>query len=231
MSLKFTTRQLACENFSCMTQLGRDGNGLLISIFPKHHYLFRAAPEETAFSERELWFSTVKGIKKYVDKDSPCRRYVAKRDLLLLSTYDMETIDRLIPLLNERDAMIVRVVTGRNITTVDERHRSNLQDVTRHDPSRSLEWGSEMRFSPHGYITVGDSEYINFKFAKIVCKLGYDGWYIKDKSIIDLAMGAYATEEIMLCNARGVLALTDDGCGYGLWARKPEDRFDFVHEF
>ena len=211
---QITTRQLVCENLSCVTTIGRDADGLLISVFPKHHYLFRSALSSRALLETASWFSDSAVALKYKDQLYTCRRYTANRDLNLISTYDPETIDAILqsPKLTDREKLITTYLTGKNVCKITDSVRRSKLSV---QPEINVYPPHLMRFAPHGFYVEEDrktEEYINLKFAKIVCKLGYDGWFIKKDSVVDLFSGGYAWEEIMLCRSQEVLTQTSFGC-------------------
>ena len=75
--------------------------------------------------------------------------------------------------------------------------------------------GKHMVFSPTGFLFQEDfakREYANIKFAKTVCKFGYDGWLIPRNVIIDGTSGHFFLEEVMLCNPGDVLTPTGVDC-------------------
>ena len=62
--------------------------------------------------------------------------------------------------------------------------------------------GNFMIFTPFGFFDKKDIEYINLKFAKILCKFGFDGWVAPSRRIkqsVHGVIGWYPTE-VLLCN-------------------------------
>lgn len=195
-----------CELLSCVIDDGRDEIGLKIATFPKDHYIFRSDVTDAFYPI--LWYSDEQVARAYYDEGLQCRGFISKRNIQLINLSDIETIRVMLkdPSLTERERYAIFYVTGVDAPE-DIKKRRSKQDVDGH--------GNYMVFSPAGMLFPEDMEtkqYANRKFAKVVCKFGYDGWFIPQKSVIDGSGGHFFSEEIMLCNPGDVLIHTDIKC-------------------
>ena len=178
--------------------------------FPKDYFLFRSAKKHQ-FSTTS-WFGdeTTALVYNYKKNISSCKRYVANKKLLLIDITDRKTIKNMLSnrtLLSKDDFYVISYVTGIKYNKRTAKHkritynRIMIPDI--------------MVFSPVGFFDKKDEaagDYINKKFAKIVCKFGYDGWIIPADSVVDGTHGDYFSQEIMLCDPSKVLTRTDKDC-------------------
>jgi hypothetical protein len=198
---------LKCNWLGCIKREGRDQKGIDIMVFPKDHYLFRSATSETFYSPS--WYSDEEVARLYYDEGlSKCKRFIAKRAIRLINLGDTETIKVMLrePSLTEKERYAIFYVSGVNAPE-EIKQKRNKKDLAGK--------GKYMVFSPTGFLFEEDfakREYANIKFAKAVCKFGYDGWLIPRNTIIDGTSGHFFLEEVMLCNPASVLTPTGIGC-------------------
>jgi hypothetical protein len=118
------------------------------------------------------------------------------------------------PLLTADEKSIVSIVTGINTTQEIEEIREHSLDVL--PPPAKLNLKKPV-FAPFGFITKEDErkgDYVNLRFARIVCKFGFDGWVIPKNTIIDGTASYHDfVQEVMLCNPEDVLTKTSVRCG------------------
>jgi hypothetical protein len=195
---------LMCRSLDCVKF--ETENGFSVGVFPKGHYLFRSA-EKHAFRERPTWYSDEAGAITYRDGDMPCKRYVSKRDIRLLNVSDIETIKKIYddPRLTPKDRDEVAFVTN----------FKNPQPSKKF--IRTPELSHVLQFFPLEFDTP-DGKYTrtfsNLRFARVICKLGYDGWIIPRCSAFDYTI--WFTQEIMLCDSGKILEYTDSDCAKSL---------------
>jgi len=195
---------LMCRSLDCVKF--ETENGFSVGVFPKGHYLFRSA-EKHAFRERPTWYSDEAGAITYRDGDMPCKRYVSKRDIRLLNVSDIETIKKIYddPRLTPKDRDEVAFVTN----------FKNPQPSKKF--IRTPELSHVLQFFPLEFETPDGKNsrtFSNMRFARVICKLGYDGWIIPRCSAFDYNI--WFTQEIMLCDSGKILEYTDSDCAKSL---------------
>lgn len=200
-------QDLRCKLLKCVRREGRDKKGIEVMIFPKDYYLFRSAVSENFY--RPSWYSNESVALGYHQKGTThCKRFVAKRDIKLINIGDLETVKAMLrePSLTEHERNAIHYVTGVNAPEEIQKKRFKSDLVGK---------GKRMIFSPAGFIRPEDIqslEYANIKFAKTLCKFGYDGWVIPNNMVIDGSGGHFFSEEVMLCDPGSVLIPTGIDC-------------------
>lgn len=198
---------LKCRSLKCIKREGRDQRGLEIMTFPKDHYIFRSAIPGTFYPT--TWYSDEAVAREYHEQGTTkCRGFITKRVLRLINLGDIQTIRAMLrePSLSERERYAIFYVTGVDAPQKIKARRDNKDLDGR---------GKYMVFSPTGFLfpeDMGAMEFANVKFAKAVCKFGYDGWVIPQKSVIDGTSGHFFMEEVMLCKPADVLIPTEIKC-------------------
>ena len=189
-------------------------NGLTIKIIPKDYFLFRSQNGNTEWGN---WFTTREIAQIYLQSwhYTNCNKYVTRRDVQLVDVSDVDTIEQVLKsnLLSDEEKSVVINVTGYGLTEVPTTSYSlsTITPYTNKNPKT-------LAFIPVGYHSVGDflaGVYINKRFAQIVCKLGYDGWYVGRGRVQDTSLpagGTMLSEEVMLCNPQDVLERTMEAC-------------------
>lgn len=198
--------RLGCKVLGCVRNLGRDFRGIDTMLFPKDYFLFRSAPKGQGFVSPS-WYSDEAVALSYL-RGRKCKRFIAKRDLLLVNITDIESIKAMLrdPYLTDEDRYVISYVTGVQATA----------DMKKRRDKNNYEGGVDnLVFSSVGFLSEDDrrlDDYVNKKFAKALCKLGYDGWIILNETVIDGTHGYFFSEEIMLCKPADVLIETEIEC-------------------
>jgi hypothetical protein len=154
------------------------------------------------------WYSDEEVARAYGGLGNVCIRYITKRKLLLIDMSEPTNFHIMLgsPLLTDAEKYVVSYVSGINAT--------QEMEWKRHDQNK-IKTGL-LVFSPFGFLTAEDrqkGDYVNLLFARIVCKFGYDGWFIPRHTIIDGTHGQYLGQEVLLCNPEEVLIRTQERCG------------------
>jgi hypothetical protein len=195
-----------CKWFRCVNP---EPNGFTIVSFPKDHFLFRSATEEGQKFKMPSWYSDEDGARVYGGgRNVVCIRYITKRKLLLIDMSNPANFHSMLgsPLLTDAEKYVVSYVSGINATQEIKARRRVLNFTN--NPCLLV-------FSPFGFLTAEDrqkGDHVNLLFARIVCKFGYDGWFIPRHAIINGTGGDYFTQEVLLCNPEEVLTRTQERC-------------------
>ena len=186
-------------------------NGMEIKTIPKDYFLFRAQNDFVSWGN---WFSTRKIAKTYLRHHTRCNKYIATRDIRLVDVSDANTIHGILhtPFLSAEERHIVTNVTGYGLIKVPTTSYS-LSITTPYTNKNP----TTLAFAPVGYHSVDDfiaGVYINKRFAQIICKLEFDGWYIGHNKVQDTSLEGMTMfeEEVMLCNPQDVLERTMEAC-------------------
>ena len=203
-----TLAELRCPWFSCVNTEPVDGNGFEIKSFPENHFLFRSGHEDEKFIKPN-WYYDEEGAMIYDNEAEVCRRYIVKRKLLLLDMSKPNNFKIMLnsPLLTDSEKHVVSTVTGINASPKIEKNRKTLKNY--------INKADKLLFAPAGFLNEEDErkgDYINSRFARIVCKFGLDGWIVTKLTIIDGTYGDDFVQEVLLCNPEDVLIKTDVGC-------------------
>ena len=198
-------KDLRCENLDCAKTIGKDAEGFSIMSIPMNYYLFRGSDRHLLEKDvRPRWYSDDYVAKLYDENN--CKQYIIKRDLRLIDISDIQTIRAMLKStrISAEDKHIISLVTG-----VD--WKGPARDVTIKPGVKY-----DMVFKPVIYLSNEDrrkGEYVNVKFAKIVCTLGYDGWIIPaNHKVVDGSHGWNYGQEVMLCDSTSVLEYTGIDC-------------------
>ena len=200
-----------CKELSCVGKETKDGNGFLIKNFPKNYFLFRSAHNDEF--KIPSWYSDEEGALRYYF-NGDCKRYIVKRNLRLVDMSKVSNFKIMLnsPLLTVDEKNVVSIVTGINMTQEMEKIRRQYLSVY---PPRGKTFNKPV-FAPAGFITKEDrikGEYVNLRFARIICKFGFDGWVIPKNTIIDGTISYHSfVQEVMLCNPGDVLTRTIEHC-------------------
>jgi hypothetical protein len=172
---------------------------LEIGILPKDTFLYRTG--QLYNDIRPVWFGskyTAEGYKS-VRKNHQTMRFKTKRDLKLF-IFNKKNILKLYKsiehLLDDKKKKSFKDVVFIKLSDEEQSIvKSRLVDKKHRDEIFRFVGFPEKQFGI----------YYSLALAKIICSLGFDGWYIQPNTIIQKTNLHYNYEEFMLCNYNSVL--------------------------
>lgn len=202
-------KYLACLEQKCGQKDIVDGYNVL--ILPKDSQVFHGYGNARVVitDKRPMWFSDPNVATNYArgDPDS-CYVYKIKKDLVLVNLADVKNVKKIYNLdqLKPEEQDIISLVTGFNRTDLEEEMTSYPQLHCEYDGKNK----NKLMFCPVGFYSSKDhkkKEYINLRLARIVCKLGYDGWFIPKNKVYDAFTRNNYENEVLLCKPKTKLQL------------------------
>ncbi|MDD4930653.1 MAG: hypothetical protein PHG66_00670 [Candidatus Colwellbacteria bacterium] len=193
-------KYIACYNQVCGKK-SNDGYFDIVTL-PEGSRIFRNMRSNLK-KKTPAWFSDPKIAAIYGGLGPNCHVFEIKKDLQLIDV----TISKNIKTIYESDKIsgadkeIISLVTGYNSTSLKQLDYGEYPEIFCSEYNKKDK--SKIVFCPVGFFSSKDKKkniYINLRLAKIVCKMGYDGWIIPPKAVIDKSTNTNYNHEVLICN-------------------------------
>lgn len=213
---------ISCKILIDCARKGPTIQGMQTSILPAKTLLFRGldldrrseeivrfSPKGTdnyRFPDRPLFYASAKQAEVY--GGPACYIFQLKRDVTLLDLYTVPTLRSLSKILKGEDLDILKIITGFGVKHRDEKTFPKSTHSAVYDKEEE-----EILTDPSGYFSEEDhekGEYTNLRFARIICRLGFDGWITRENDVPEWEAGypdyvGYYPGEVVLCNPKDQL--------------------------
>lgn len=193
---------IACYNQKCGKK-SHDGYFSIVSL-PTGSKIFRNMRSNLK-AKTPAWFSDPKVAAIYGGLGSSCHVFEIKKDLQLIDV----TISKNIKVIYESDKIsgadkeIISLVTGYDSSSLKTSDYGDFPEIFCIGYKGKSK--SKLIFCPVGFFSKKDQKknvYLNLRLAKIVCKMGYDGWIIPPNKVNDGSTGKKYNHEVLICNPK-----------------------------
>jgi len=193
----------ACYNQECGKE-SHDGYFNIVTL-PKGAKIFRNMRTKLK-SKNPTWFSDPKIAEGYGEEGYSCNVFSITKDLNLIDVTISKNIKRIYESdkISGADKEIISLVTGYDSTSLTPPSFGKFPEIYCSGGYKNKS-KSKLMFCPVGFFSAKDKKkniYLNLRLAKIVCKMGYDGWIIPPKKVIDGYTGSMYTHEVLICNPK-----------------------------